>query len=351
MTAQLKRTLAYLLSFSLAGFLLFLALQGVDIEELKIALKGAAYGWLLPFIAIILLSHALRAWRWQILLDALPDRQRTGELKSVSFKNAFFSVMIGYFLNLLPLRVGEFVRAANLANQEGFRFSGVFGTVVVERVVDVIVLAMGILSLSFLFYDEFLFLRKRILTPALEMGEGSAVLWPMIGVTFIGMVCFFAYRTLSTSQSVRLLQLRRRLISILKSFKDGVFTLLHAPRRFALIMSTVAMWFCYTVMAYIPMLMLDMPARYDIVFIDAWSIMILGAIGIAIPSPGGTGSYHYITKLALVSLFLVDDATALTYAVLAHGVHLVIYIATGVIALFIQGTTLKSLRSTALEPE
>ena len=351
MTAQLKRTLAYLISFSLAGFLLYLALEGVDIDELKVALKGAAYGWLLPFVAIILLSHVLRAWRWQILLEALPDRQRTGELTSVSFKNAFLSVMIGYFLNLLPLRVGEFVRAANLANQEGFRFSGVFGTVVVERVVDMIVLGLGILSLSFLFYDEFQFLRKSILAPALELDEGSTVFWPILGATFIGMVSFFAYRTLSTSQSARLLQLRRRLISMLKSFRDGVFTLLHAPRRFALIMSTIAMWFCYTVMAYVPMLMLNMPAEYGVEFVDAWSIMILGAIGIAIPSPGGTGSYHYITKLALVSLFLVDDATALTYAVLAHGVHMVIYIASGVIALFIQGTTLKSLRSTALEPE
>lgn len=351
MTAQLKRAVAYIISFSIAGFLLYLALKGVDVDELKSALKGASYAWIIPFVCVILISHALRAWRWQILLDALPDRQRTGELRSVSFKNAFFSVMIGYFLNLLPLRVGEFVRAANLANQEGFRFSGVFGTVVVERIVDMIVLGLGILSLSFLFYDEFQFLQKSILSPALDMGENNAFLWPVIGLTMIGTVCYFAYRTLSTSQSVRMLQFRRRLISILKSFRDGIFTLLHAPRRMALIGSTVLMWFCYTVMAYIPMLMLDMPAKYGIAFIDAWSIMILGAIGIAIPSPGGTGSYHYITKLALVSLFLVDDATALTYAVLAHGVHLVIYIATGVIALFIQGTTLKSLRSTALESE
>jgi len=111
------------------------------------------------------------------------------------------------------------------------------------------------------------------------------------------------------------------------------------------------MWFCYTLLAYIPLLMLNMPDRFDIGLTDSWSLMILGSIGIALPSPGGTGTYHYITKLALVSLYAVDEATAVIYAILAHGIHVIVYILAGGIALFIQGTTLKSLRSTTVDTD
>ena len=154
MTAHLNRILIYIASFALSGILLYLALRGVDVGELRSALQSAAYVWTLPLIAVILLSHAIRAWRWQILLDALPDRQRTGDLRSVSFKTAFLSVMIGYFVNFMAPRLGEVVRAANVSRQDGFRFSGVFGTVVVERILDIVVLLLGIFSLSALFYDH-----------------------------------------------------------------------------------------------------------------------------------------------------------------------------------------------------
>ena len=331
--------------------MLYLALRGADVNELRDAFQSTAFIWTLPLIAVILVSHAIRAWRWQILLDALPDRQRKGDLQRVSFKTAFWSVMIGYFVNFLVPRLGEFARAGNVSRLEGFQFSGVFGTVVVERILDMLVLILGILSLSVLFYDQFLFLQESILLPAFSARQGKSIWWPLVGLMGFGMVAYLAFRTFSNSQTTRIQQLRRRLISMAKSFKDGILTVLKAPRRTALIGSTIAMWFLYTVMAYIPLLMLDMHTDFNLTLIDSWSLMIFGAIGIAIPSPGGTGSYHYITKIVLVNLFFVDEATALIYAILAHGVHLIVYIPAGVLALFIQGTSLKSLRNSAVDTE
>ena len=350
-TAHFKRILIYTGSFALAGLLLFLALRGVDVDELKAALLSAHYIWTIPLVLVILISHALRAWRWQMLIDALPDHHQKGDLRKVSFRAAFLSVLIGYLVNFIAPRLGEFVRAANLSRQEGFRFSGIFGTVVIERVLDMVVLVVGILSLAILFSDQFVFLQDRILAPVVATRAGHSAWWTISLVASIGIAGYLTYRIFSTSQNGRLLYIRRRLVSTTRSFKEGIMTLLHSPRRMALIGSTGLMWFFYTVMAYIPVLMLDMHLEYHLTLIDAWSLMIFGAIGIAIPSPGGTGSYHYITKLVLVNLFFVDEATALIYAVLAHGVHLIVYIVAGVLAFFIQGTSLKSLRTSAFETD
>ena len=351
MTANFKRILVYAASFLLSGILLYLALRGVDVGELKGALQNASYIWTIPLVIIILASHAIRAWRWQILLEALPDRQRTGDLEKVSFKTAFLSVMIGYFVNFMAPRLGEVVRAANVSRQEGFRFSGVFGTVVVERIIDVLVLGLGVLSLSVLFYEQFVFLQDRIFSPVISSNDGLPAWWALAGLMGVGMVSYLAFKTINTSQMPRIMQIRRRLVSFIKSFRDGILTVLKAPRRLELIGSTLLMWFLYTVMSYIPLVMLDMQNVYELTFVDAWSLMIFGAIGIAVPSPGGTGSYHYITKLALVNLFFVDEATAIIFAVLAHGIHLIVYIIAGVLALFIQGTSLQTLRSTAVQTD
>ena len=353
MTAHFKRILAYTLSIGLGGVLLYFAMRGVEFDAFGDALKNASYVWVIPLLVTILLSHFLRAWRWQMLLEALPDQQRSGELKRVSLKNSFLSVMIGYLVNFLAPRLGEVVRAGNIARQENLRFSGVFGTVVVERILDLFVLLLGIVSLSFLFTEQFnflqLFVQERILTPAFAEGSLSSLWWILGGVGGLFALSFIAYRTLSRSQATRIKNLRRRLAAIITAFKDGVLTVLRAPNRINLVVSTVLMWGLYTVMAYIPLMMLNMHTTYNLDLSVAWSLMIFGAIGMAVPSTGGIGSYHLITKLVLVNLYFVDEDPAVIYAVLNHGFHMLVYILFGTLAFIIQGVTLKSLRSSTIE--
>lgn len=351
MTSHLKRTLTYILSFSVAGFLFYLAIRGQDLDELREALYSASYIWAAPLIAIILLSHLVRAWRWQMLLEALPDHQRTGELKRVSLKTSFLSVMIGYFVNLITLRLGEIIRTVNMARQERLRFSGVLGTVVIERILDLAVLGVGVISLSILFSEQFIFFRDQILNPTLNVTTNISFGWALAGLGGFFTVGFLAFRTINSSKSKRILNLKRRAISVFNAFRDGILTVLRSPNRAGLIGSTLLMWMLYMIMTFIPIIMLNMHTTYDMGITSAWSLMIFGAIGMAAPSPSGIGPYHYITKLALVNLYMVDEATAVIYAIISHGFHMIVYIAAGVAAFAIQGVSLKSLRSSAKDLE
>lgn len=343
MSQRLRTLLAQLGSLALAGILLYLALRGVDFSVIGTSLKNADYFWLLPLIAIVVLSVFIRAIRWKILLDAIPKQD--DEVHDVSLKTAYYSLLIGYMVNYAAPRLGEVARSTNVARQEKIRFASVFGTVVVERILDVVVLGLAMLSVAFLLSDRLTTLNDLFIEPIIrQVGELPALAILLLTVlTALGVL--FIYRRILIEDSMIQRIWMRHLQPVFVSFKNGLLSLLKIKRPVLLITTTVAMWFCYLLMAYLPLVMLGMVEAYSLSLTDAWGIMTLGALGIAVPSPGGIGSYHYITIQTLQHLFGTPAEPAATYAVLTHAAQLVLYTLSGFIALMLQGLGLKSLRT------
>lgn len=119
---------------------LVLALRGVSLQELWGAIRTFNWLWAIPFVALTMFSMWLRAWRWHYFL------QPTANL---SANRLFGPMMAGFAINgLLPARLGEFARAYVLARKESLPFPRVFGTIVVERIFDTLVL-LALLSYVF----------------------------------------------------------------------------------------------------------------------------------------------------------------------------------------------------------
>ena len=150
MTPRFKSILVQLVGAVIAVSLLYLALKNVDFGGMWDAVRSANYWWIFPLIAVMLFSHFLRAWRWGMFLDALPEEASTGESHRVDLKTTFYAVMIGYMVNLAVPRLGEFARAANVSSNTGLRFPSVFGTVVVERLLDVVALMLILIGVGFI---------------------------------------------------------------------------------------------------------------------------------------------------------------------------------------------------------
>jgi uncharacterized membrane protein YbhN (UPF0104 family) len=334
-TARTRRRLTQAGSFLLAGVLLWLALRGVDFRTVWDALRTADYRWLAPLALLMLASHLLRAWRWVLLLRATDAPL---DSRPATLLGAFYSVMIGYMINYAAPRLGEAARTANLSARTRRPFAGVFGTVVVERLLDTAVLVLALISTVFLLADQLGVLNERFLAPALARLDAVPV--SRLVVAGVGALAAGALLTWGLRQ--------RRLWAdyvrpTLRSFRSGVLSLGRTGRPAALVVSTAGIWICYGLMAYLPLLILKMADPYDLSLLDGWCLMALGAIGVAIPSPGGTGSYHYITIQSLVWLFAVPRAPAATYAVLTHGAQLVVYVIVGFGCLLAQGRTLGDL--------
>ncbi|MEM6336471.1 MAG: lysylphosphatidylglycerol synthase transmembrane domain-containing protein [Bacteroidota bacterium] len=342
MSSKVKQAIVQFAGIALGAGLLYLAFKDTDLNQLVEALRTANYSWLFVLVLALLLSNVLRAWRWTLFLNVLPSG--AGPTAPVPVKTAFYSVMIGYMVNNAVPRLGEVVRAGNLSRQASRPFSGVFATVFVERVLDVIVLAFILAGVVFLVADE----------PAVRDLFLGSIEQQTSGIEWWHVALFVVVLALGAGVGLWLLQwLTKQTEGVLgkigelaRSFQDGLMTAVRSPYRIGIFTSTILMWGCYLIMVYVPFLMLDMVGPFDLSWGDAFIVLGIGTIGFMIPSPGGTGSYHYAVIQTLILLGVAEDP-ARTYALLTHGSQFIVLTVAGFACLLAQGTKLSSALETA----
>ncbi len=330
-------------SFAVAALLLYLALRGVDIAGVRKAFAQANYWWLLPIVAITLLSHWLRAMRWVLFLEASPGKEADTEDGSpqhvnrskVSTVNAFLSLMVGYMANYAGPRLGEIIRTGNVARKERMHFSTVLGTVVVERALDMASFGIFLLSVPFIFSARIADLGSLLLEPIISWLAAQSFFSIALGATVLVLGALgslvFLIRGVRDPSS--------RIGSLFCHFRNGFLSIFHTSKPVQIIVQTVAIWFCYGLMAYLPFVLLGQNSSFEISFIDAWGLMLIGAIGVIIPSPGGIGTYHFITIQSLALLFTMPQAEAASYALLTHTGQMLLYIIVGFAAMLFLGAT------------
>ena len=144
---KLKVILKILVPLSIGLFFIFLTVNATSNEERKLIysyIKNADYRFLFLSVFFGILSHLSRAYRWKFLLAPLGYKPR--------FINTVLSVLIAYIANLGIPRSGEILRATTLSSYEKIPFEKTFGTVIAERLVDMIILfSIILLVLSFHF--------------------------------------------------------------------------------------------------------------------------------------------------------------------------------------------------------
>jgi len=313
------RTLALrLLSILVAVFLIWLSLRGVDFADFVEALRSAHYIWIVPVVVATLFSHWIRAYRWQVLVKALPNDSSS----RIPTSELFASVMIGYMVNYALPRVGEVARCTHLSTRHRMSFPAILGTVAIERVADVLVLGLGLIVTA-------LFLRGR-LQSMFELVEWPKIPWAWIGICCLGLAFLIYFGLRSNAAS----PLRTRLLSLITAFVGGLKTIVRTPERWRLVWTTALMWLTYGLMAYIPFLMFDLQSSDGLSYWDGLAIMFIGVLGMVVPTPGGAGTFHYITVLTLTVVYGITHSDAGAYAVFVHGAQLLLYLASGALVLF-----------------
>jgi uncharacterized protein (TIRG00374 family) len=308
MSIRLKSFLRVGLSILFALLFLYLAFRGSDFEKLKSSLQGANYFWALLLIPCLFVSNSFRALRWRYLVNPIK--------KNISFRNLFSSLMIGYMVNNALPRVGEIVRPYNLGRLESISKTAVFGTVLVERILD---LLSFLLCLAVIFYFY-----QHALIQAFPWLTGASIILSIVTVGAFGLFAFLLGRRDLAFRWVRKFvnpfspAIGRKVENLLHSFLDG-FLIIKEPKQYLMIVAqTVVIWFWYALMTYIPFFAFHMVGDYSLNFGAAIVIMVISSIGFIIPVPGATGTYHWVTRECLVRLFGVNVEVALSYATVTH---------------------------------
>jgi uncharacterized protein (TIRG00374 family) len=338
----LRGVLNFLLSIGLALLFLYLAFKGVDFGNVMEQVSQASLFWVIIFIVTMLLGHYIRTVRWKIILHSVkPDTK---------MKNLFGALMIGYGVNCVTPKLGEVTRAIMVGRYENLSKSSMFGTVIVERVIDIIALGLSVLISAFIWssslYETFPWLESALYLSAALMIVILLIIFLSVKLKerFYGVI-LRSFGKISQ-------KFADRLKYIFEMLTQG-FTSLKGTKNYILtVLVTIILLLVYALGAYLGFYMLGMQSIKPVTYSMAWILMSISAIGTVIPTPGATGSYHALAISTLVLLFGFDDTISAAYAFLTHIISYFLFIITALIMFFLlnkQHTSLLNIFKTNSE--
>tara|TARA_B100000809_G_scaffold190766_2_gene189406 strand:- start:2022 stop:2987 length:966 start_codon:yes stop_codon:yes gene_type:complete len=259
-------------------------LSEIELDNLKIAFVQADYIYLIYGIIIMLLSHMSRAYRWRYMLEPLGHKP--------NFWKMYHSIMIGYVINLTIPRSGELARAGYYAKYEkSAAAEKVFGTIIVERIIDVLMLGIVFMITAYLQKDI------DALNSIKESAGGGIPVWIyyVVGGLFIaGLAVFFILK-----------KVKEKILELFTGILEGVKTILKLKQRTAYIGHTVFIWVCYVGMIWVCSFALPETAGLEIAAVFA--AFVVGAAAIT-ATPGGIGLYPLLVATVLTDLYGIENA-------------------------------------------
>lgn len=318
----MKKTGRIVVGVLITVFFLWLAVRNVDIAAVRDALGQASYVYLIPAAIFCSTGYLLRTLRWQRIL---------APTKVVPFTRLFPVLMIGFAANnLLPARIGEFVRAYLLARRERVSSSLSLATIVLERVCDglmlIALLALTVVAVPIPVDEPEIAIVEKIAT--LIFGSAALVLVLLLFVPrpILAVVRFFLRPVPQ--------RIAARITGLLDAFIAGLEAL-RSPLAILKIVGLAALiWFCE--LATFASVLLAFPLGLDRRewIAAALFLLVFVNLGIMIPSaPGYIGTYQLFAKMAL-GAFAVAEASGVALSFVVHALQYSIVTTIGLVCLW-----------------
>ncbi len=333
----MKETIKYTLSLAIAGVLLWYVFRDIDATTLFNKLAEVRYGWVVAAGLLLLFTYGVRAYRWNILLHPLGYRHLT-------VFRTFVAVAIGYFANLLVPRMGEVSRCGVLKRLEDVPVTTSLGTVVAERIIDL----LSLLTITLLlFIVEFDRLSRFITSFASDkmsgIGDNLFAIYTLSGVAVVllGVAFLLARRWKDQLQQNRLFQ---KVQSFVREVLRGLTSVRRIENQTGFWVSTFLLWTCYFLMSYV--VFFALPETEGLTAWAGVAVLVMGSFGMAAPVQGGFGAFHALVSGILV-LYGVVESDGVLFATVIHGLQTITFIVLGVIAFVL--TSVLSPRKVAVE--
>jgi len=309
----LKKTIVQILK--VAGFLalgillLYFAFRGIAFDELAETLRRANFWWIGLSLFFAFVSFFSRARRWVLLIEPLGFKP--------SFKNAYHSLMVGYLSNFALPRLGEVTRCVTLGKREKIPVDSLIGTVIIERVTDLLMLLMIMAVLIFSWVDKFgEFFKTNIFIPMQEKAGaafgGMLFFWLLIiGVFAAFFLLLYIFRKpLGRNRVVR------KIAEFIRGILDGLKSIYKMERKWEFIFHSVLIWFLYIMMTWVVVFALKETS--SLTFVDGIFLLVIGGLGMSAPVTAGFGAFHWIVSRGLVYVYGLTLEQGGAYAILAH---------------------------------
>ncbi len=258
-----------------------------DKSNIVVSFKEADYFWIGISALFAILSHVSRAMRWVMVIKTLGYKPKLA--------NSFFAVMIGYLINMVFPRLGEVSRCASMSKYEKVPFENLFGTVIAERMIDMLILLVLTLFTIFMQIDILgEFVTTEILNPVLlklnhdKMGMGIKLLYLVVFLSG-----FFALMFILKRKSKGLFD---KIKGLWIGFGEGFKTVLKVKNPALFVFHSLFIWLMYYATLHVSFFALKETSGASVMAV--LSSMVFGSFGI-IAVQGGLGAYPLIVSKTL----------------------------------------------------
>lgn len=323
---NIKSILQFVVLLSIGILLIWLSVRKITPDEkAKIvnAFATADYFWVAVGMIISLLSHFLRAYRWNYLLEPVGYR--------VNLLNATCHVLVGYFANYGIPRMGEVSRCSLASKYDKVPFEVGFGTVITERIIDFLLfLVIFFLTLAFQFSkliglaNELIFDKLRIKLVGLSQHPVQLIL--LLAIIVLVFVALFYFRKKFTNL------FKGKLGGIIKGMAEGIGSIRKMKNPLRFVFLSLAIWACYFYSLYVCFFALSGTSHLGQA--ECLTLLLFGTFGV-IFSPGGLGAYPAIVGGILLYTYHVDPAYAFAFPWLAWTSQFILIVALGILSLII----------------
>jgi len=325
--------LKYALLLSISGLLMWYAVQGQDLSSIGRHVREANYTWLVVTMVLSVLGYFSRAFRWQMQLNAAEQK--------ASYWDVYHAMMVGYLANLVLPRMGEVIRCSVLQRTSKIPVQVALGTVVTERVIDVLVLLTLLGSTLLLDFNTFWsFVTDKILAGRYDALARNRTPLLVAGAIALLLLAGLAYALFRNLERLRQNALFNKVVAFVKGLLAGVFSVLKMKNKGLFLLHTFFTWLVYYLMDYLAFRCF--PATYSLDMRAGLAVLTFGAFGMAAPVAGGIGPFHIMVQGILLA-YGVSKEAGIAYALVVHGSQTLLVVLMGGISFI--ASMIKSGRS------
>ncbi|WP_181304867.1 lysylphosphatidylglycerol synthase transmembrane domain-containing protein [Rufibacter sp. XAAS-G3-1] len=321
----MKKTLnvlKYLLLLAVSVFLMAYALRSINFTAVKAELAQANYTWIVITLLLSVAGYVSRAMRWRmqyIPLGFKPDTQQT-----------YHALMVGYLANIVLPRAGEVIRCTLLKRSADVPVNVSLGTVITERVIDLVML---LLCMGFTLLLEFERVKDLFLGIFSEkftvLQQNLQTLYLLGAVALVGttIMVWYIYKNISRLKQNAFF---KKVSGFVRGIWQGIFSIGKMEQKGAFILHTLFIWVTYYLGSYLAFFAL--PGTEGLSWQAGMAILVVGGLGMSAPVQGGIGVYHILVRTALL-LYAVPLDKGMAYALVTHTTGALLVVAMGGISL------------------
>ena len=327
-----RYTIAIVIGFSA----LYFAFRKQHWHELSVEISGTNLYLILAGTFVMFLSHLVRAWRYKMFLRPIAPHTR--------LFSAFRALIAGYAANNLIPRAGDVVRPVLFSKRETIPISSSVAVLLIERLTDLIGLTAILIVSILLFRDEI----------ALQFPSIGAAELPFVGILFL-IFCSALLIIFSEKKTAKVIHFIAR--SLPKRFEQSIENSairieegLRGVRYgsgLPVIAGTLGISALYTCSMYISSLAFPSTQLNHLGIVGCFLLQSMSGIAYILPSPGGTGTYHFLVSQSLAAIFGVPPESAIAFATLTHASNYIFTTAVGFSFMAADGISIATVREEA----